>query len=79
VVGTTDDPFSHARTTRANILERLFIAPFWVHFHGEHHVFMHVPCYRLEHMHKLLMRKGYAERMRIADGYVQVLSKAAPA
>ena len=46
-VDTKEDPFSHARTTKANILERLFIAPYWVHFHGEHHVFMHVPCYHL--------------------------------
>lgn len=78
VVGTEDDPFTHARTTRANILERLFIAPYWVHFHGEHHVFMHVPCYRLERMHKLLMAKGYEKRMRIAKSYADVLRQAAP-
>ncbi|MEZ6024400.1 MAG: fatty acid desaturase family protein, partial [Hyphomonadaceae bacterium] len=30
-VNTRDDPFTHARTTLANVLERLFIAPFWVH------------------------------------------------
>ncbi len=75
-VGTEADPFTHARTTRANIFERLLIAPYWVHFHGEHHVFMHVPCYRLERMHKMLMAKGYAARMRIAEGYGQVLSMA---
>ncbi|WP_395645535.1 fatty acid desaturase family protein [Terricaulis sp.] len=79
VVNTEDDPFTHARTTRANILERLFIAPYWVHFHGEHHVFMHVPCYRLERMHKLLMAKGYDKRMRIAGSYAEVLRMAAPA
>src|SRR6185295_19162037 len=66
VVGTEDDPFTHARTTYSNPLERLFIAPFWVHYHGEHHVFMHVPCYNLPRLHRLLMRKGYADRMRIA-------------
>lgn len=79
VVNTEDDPFTHARTTRANILERLFVAPYWVHFHGEHHVFMHVPCYRLERMHAMLMRKGYAGRMRIAESYASVLRQAAPA
>lgn len=75
-VNTKDDPFTHARTTLANVFERLFIAPFWVHFHGEHHVFMHVPCYRLERMHRMLMDKGYWSRMRIARGYVEVLSMA---
>lgn len=78
-VDTKDDPFSHARTTHANLLERLFIAPYWVHYHGEHHVFMHVPCYRLEQVHSTLMRKGYAPRMTIAPGYVSVLRRAAPA
>src|SRR5262249_17055751 len=62
-VGTEADPFTHARTTYANVLERLFIAPFWVHYHGEHHVFMHVPCYHLPRLHALLMQKGYRARM----------------
>jgi fatty acid desaturase len=75
-VETREDPFTHARTTLANVLERLFIAPYWVHFHGEHHVFMHVPCYRLERMHRILMDKGYWSRMRIARGYFDVLSQA---
>ena len=79
VVNTKDDPFTHARTTLANPLERLFIAPYWVHFHGEHHVFMHVPCYRLERMHRMLMNKGYWSRMRIAGSYPDVLRQAAPA
>jgi fatty acid desaturase len=78
-VKAKDDPFTHARTTYANILERLFIAPFWVHFHAEHHVFMHVPCYRLERMHKMLMAKGYWSRIKVAPGYASVLSEAAPA
>lgn len=75
-VKTNDDPFTHARTTLANVLERLFIAPYWVHFHAEHHVFMHVPCYRLESLHRALLAKGYGERMQIAPGYVSVLREA---
>jgi fatty acid desaturase len=76
-VDTREDPFSHARTTYANFLERLFIAPYWVHFHAEHHVFMHVPCYRLERMHRMLMRKDYWSRMTITPGYAAVLREAA--
>lgn len=75
-VDTRDDPFSHARTTLANVLERLFIAPYWVHYHAEHHVFMHVPCYRLERLHRMLMDKGYWSRMQIAPGYLSVLDQA---
>jgi fatty acid desaturase len=78
-VDTREDPFSHARTTLANPLERLLVAPFWVHFHGEHHVFMHVPCYRLERMHHLLIEKGCRPRMTVAPGYLSMLRQAAPA
>jgi fatty acid desaturase len=78
-VDTREDPFTHARTTLTNPIERLLIAPYWVHFHSEHHVFMHVPCYRLERMHRMLMKKGYWSRMRIAGGYLDVLRQAAPA
>src|SRR5690606_16692853 len=75
-VDTREDPFTHARTTFANAFERLFIAPYWVHYHAEHHVFMHVPCYRLERLHNTLMDKGYWSRMQIAPGYLSVLRQA---
>lgn len=83
MVETVDDPFTHARTTYANPIERLFIAPYWVHYHCEHHLFMYVPCYNLEKAHKLLVEKGYAPRMQITNGYPAVLrrcsSKPSPA
>jgi len=75
MVNTQEDPMTHARTTLANPLERLFIAPFWVHYHCEHHCFMYVPCYNLERTHKLLVLKGYRDRMRITKGYVEVLRR----
>ena len=78
-VDTKEDPFSHARTTLANALERLFIAPYWVHYHGEHHVFMHLPCYRLPLAHRLLKAKGYLPRMIVAKGYAAVLRQASAA
>jgi fatty acid desaturase len=67
------DPFSHARTTRANWLERATVAPYWVNFHAEHHLFMGVPCYRLAEAHRALMRGGFAPRMTISGGYRDVL------
>jgi fatty acid desaturase len=73
------DPLTHARTTLANPNERLLIAPYWVHYHAEHHAFMHVPCYRLERLHRLLSEKGHAHRLKTAPGYVSVLREAAPA
>jgi fatty acid desaturase len=55
---TGEGPFSHACTTRANPLERLFIAPYWVNYHAEHRLFTYLPCYRLPEAHRLLDEKG---------------------
>jgi fatty acid desaturase len=67
------DPFTVARTTRANWLERLLIAPYFVHYHAEHHLFIAVPCYRLPLLHRALAAKGLIARMNVAPGYLHVL------
>jgi fatty acid desaturase len=71
------DPLRHARTTRANLIERALVAPYYVNYHCEHHMFMHVPCWRLPKTHRLLKEKGVTDRMLIAPGYVPVLTAAA--
>ncbi len=71
-----DDPLRHARTTRANLLERIFIAPYWVNYHCEHHMFMHVPCYRLAKAHRLLEANGVTDLMEVQTGYATVLRQA---
>ena len=71
-----DDVYQQARTTRANLLERLLIAPYWVNYHLEHHLFMHLPCYRLAEAHRLLQAKGITEKMEIQPSYRAVLDLA---
>lgn len=71
----SEDPFTHARTTYANWLERATVAPYWVNYHSEHHLFMGVPCYNLPKAHALLMVKGMEDRMTIAGGYWAVLKQ----
>ncbi|HLK26585.1 MAG TPA: fatty acid desaturase family protein [Caulobacteraceae bacterium] len=73
------DPLKHARTTMANWLERALIAPYYVNYHCEHHMFMHVPCYHLPRVHKLLGKKGVLERMEIAPNYPKMLAAASAA
>lgn len=77
VVPDHDDPMRHARTTHASLLERIFIAPYWVNYHCEHHMFMHLPFYRLAEAHRLLEKKGITERMEVQHGYWGVLRSAA--
>ncbi|HET9160952.1 MAG TPA: fatty acid desaturase family protein, partial [Caulobacteraceae bacterium] len=70
------DPMRQARTTRANLIERAFIAPYWVNYHCEHHMFMYLSCWRLPVAHKMLVKKGALGRMEVRRGYLEVLSMA---
>ena len=67
------DPLRHARTTIAGPLERLLIAPYYVNYHGEHHMFMHVPCWKLPGLHRAIHAKPQAEAMEVAPSYASVL------
>ncbi len=67
------DPLRHARTTRANWIERALIAPYYVNYHCEHHMFMHVPCWNLPRARQILQREGVTARMESAPGYLSVL------
>jgi fatty acid desaturase len=71
------DPMRQARTTRAGPIARLLIAPYYVNYHCEHHMFMHLPCYSLPRAHRLLVRKGVSQGMLTEPGgYLAVLRKA---
>lgn len=70
------DPLRHARTTRANLIERAFIAPYYVNYHCEHHMVMHVPCWNLPRARRILERDGVTARMEGAPGYWSVLEAA---
>jgi fatty acid desaturase len=73
------DPLRHARTTRAGFFERAFVAPYWVNYHCEHHMVMHMPCWSLKRAHRILARNGVTQRMETAPGYFAVLRAASAA
>ncbi len=77
VVPDNDDPLRNARTTYAGPLTALLLAPFNVNYHVEHHLFMWVPCYNLPRLHRLLLDKGYGERMELQPNYFRMLKLAA--
>lgn len=76
VEGSAVDPYRAARTTRATWWERAFIAPYWVNFHAEHHLFMYVPCWNLPRLHRAIAATPKAASMEVAAGYVSVLRAA---
>jgi fatty acid desaturase len=79
VVPDNDDPLRNTRTTLANPIERLLIAPYWVNYHLEHHLFMFVPCWRLPQAHKALLSAGVGDRLELKTGYRAVLAAATSA
>jgi len=79
----SDNALQNVRTTLAGPVMRLFLAPYWVNYHLEHHLIMHVPCWKLPRLHAAMLEKGHGKKMRISDNYWQVLrdvgwSKSAP-
>ena len=73
------DPLRHARTTQASFVERALIAPYWVNYHGEHHMFTQIPCWHLPKAHRLLASKGVTQRMEVQPSNRAVLRLAASA
>ena len=71
-----DDPLRNTRTTRAGLLARAFLAPYWVNYHVEHHLMVFVPCWKLARAHALLLAKGYGPQMELAGGYLAVVRRA---
>ena len=65
---------TRARSPRA-CSSASFLAPYWVSYHLEHHLFVFVPCWRLRAVHALLLAKGYGARMEVAPSYVEVLRR----
>jgi len=73
VVPDSNDPLRNTRTTQANLAERIFIAPYFVNYHLEHHLLFYVPCYNLPRLHAILMSGPHAARMEVQRGYLSVL------
>jgi fatty acid desaturase len=66
----------NTRTTHAGFLERLFIAPYYVNYHLEHHLLFYVPCYNLPRLHRMLLAKGFGPKMEIQPDYLTMMKRA---
>ena len=76
MVPDDNDRLRNTRTVLANIWERAFIAPYFVNYHLEHHLLVSCPCYRLPAAHRLLIDKGYGDKMETKSGYAELLGVA---
>ncbi len=76
---TPNNPLTTARNTHANFLARVFVAPYWVNYHVEHHLYMYVPCFRFKKFHAALNRESYGDKMETKPSYWSVLKLATSA
>ncbi len=66
--------YAQTRSTRASLLNHIFVAPKNVNYHIEHHFYPSVPFYRLPELHRVLMSKGdFKESVHVTRGYLGVL------
>ncbi len=72
----SENPLQNARTTVAGPIARALVAPYWVNYHLEHHMVMHVPCWRLPALQEALNRAGLEGKMRVSPNYRQALAEA---
>ncbi len=76
VTGDRHNRLRNTRTTFANLFERALVAPYWVNYHLEHHLYTFVPCWKLRQAHRLLINQGLGPQMELTPGYAAVLRKA---
>ena len=73
------DPLRQARTTHANWLERALVAPYWVNYHAEHHMFTQVACWNLPMAHRLLTCREAGTGLETERSYAALLTRACAA
>jgi fatty acid desaturase len=73
------DPRMNTRTTIVRWWERLFVAPFHLNYHLEHHFQSNVPCYNLPAFHRYLKAKGVYDETEFPVGYRELYATTVPA
>ncbi|MBJ19193.1 MAG: fatty acid desaturase family protein [bacterium] len=63
------DPRKNTRTTRVRWWEKLFVAPFHLNYHLEHHLQANIPCYNLPAFHRFLVARGFYDETEFPNGY----------
>ena len=71
---STDD-FRNTRTTYANLLAGVTVAPYNVNYHLEHHLLMTVPYHRLPRMHRMLVARGALDEAHVAQNYREIFRR----
>ncbi|WP_151635440.1 fatty acid desaturase family protein [Noviherbaspirillum aerium] len=69
--GMPSEGIAGARTMLSNRMGRLFICPYGINFHAEHHLYPSVPFHHLKSLHAALQKDDYYRRHAvITHGYL---------
>jgi fatty acid desaturase len=69
-------PLLHARSSKANWIEKLLISPHHEHYHLEHHFLATAPSWNLPKLHAILIKEGLIPEANQASGIFDVLRRA---
>lgn len=69
----SDDQLRNTRTTHANLVARMTLAPLHVNYHLEHHLLPTVPWWRLPALHRALAARDVLPPESLARGYLHVM------
>lgn len=70
------NPLLHARSSKANWLEKLLISPHHEHYHLEHHFLATAPSWNLPKLHAILVKEGAIPAANQSSGIIDVLQRA---
>ncbi len=70
------DPRLNTRTTQANYIARLTVAPHRVNYHLEHHLLMTVPHHKFPKLHQVFLEKNALNSQCVEKNYLAVLRRA---
>ncbi len=73
---TSTNPLLHARSSKANWIEKLLISPHHEHYHLEHHFLATAPSWNLPKLHAILVKEGLIPVSNQSSGVLDVLRKA---
>lgn len=68
-----DDQRKNARSIVRPTWQTFFFGPHCIHYHIEHHQYVHVPFYHLQELHKILFAQGSLPPENLYSGYGKVL------
>ncbi|WP_422002904.1 fatty acid desaturase [Reyranella sp.] len=68
------DAGSRLISTQSNVIERIFLAPYGMNYHAEHHMFPFVPYYRLPRLSALIRGSAAADTISWRRSYLSSLA-----